>query len=403
MKPAGGQRVIGLADIESVQVRAPMRPRDEGRFMSQGIERALSSAPEIVGVGSQTTVHVVERLAPGGIETLVLDIVGGGAGTLVFSLQGDRPELLKKWPALGPIRERMEGFRRNGLDLRLIPRLARALREANAKAVFLHHLGPLLYGGVAARLAGVPRVIFVEHDAWHYEDRADRLLSRALLKLLRVRVVAVSRQVADRLGTIVPGKEITVIAPGIDIERFAPGDKQLARRRLGLNAGWRIVGSVGRLHPIKGHRFLIEALHELPDYLHAVLVGDGPVRAELEQLAKELALSERVHFLGHRDDLECIYPAFDVFCLPSLSEGLPRTLLEAQASGIPVVATNVGGVPEAVCDVSGLIVPPADANALAAAIRQALDRDTSQSPRSFVVGRMSLKDTVRKYHQLVEA
>lgn len=371
--------------------------------MSQGIERALPSASEIVGASCPTTVHIVERLAPGGIETLVLDIVGGSASDLVFSLQGDRPELLEKWPALRPISERVEGFRRNGLDLRLVPRLTRALREANAKTVFLHHLGPLLYGGLAARMAGVPRIIFVEHDAWHYEDRAERLLSRALLTLLRVRVVAVSRQVADRLGTIVPGKEITVIAPGIDIERFTPGDKQVARRRLGLDAGWRIVGSVGRLHPVKGHRFLIEALHGLPRDLHAVFVGDGPVRAQLEQLAEELALSERIHFLGHRDDLEGIYPAFDVFCLPSLSEGLPRTLLEAQASGIPVVATNVGGVPEAVCDVSGLIVPPADANALAAAIRQTLDRDVSQSPRSFVAGRMSLKDTVRKYHQLAEA
>jgi len=345
----------------------------------------------------------VERLAPGGIETLVLDLVAGTGAARVFSLQGERQELLARWPALVRIGERIAGFRRNGRDPRLILQLARALREANTKTVFLHHLGPLLYGGLAARLARVPRVIFVEHDAWHYADRSERILTRCLIKVLRTRLLAVSRQVAERLRAIMPGCEVNVIPPGIDTERFTPGNKSLARQRLGLSEHWRIIGSVGRLHPVKGQRFLVEAIRRLPDDVHAVFVGDGPTRHELEQLVQELSLGARVHFIGHRDDLDRIYPAFDIFCLPSLSEGLPRALLEAQASGIPAVATNVGGVPEAVCAVSGLMVPPADLNALAAALRQALQRPRFlDSPRAFIVGQMSLKDTVHKYRQLAE-
>src|SRR5689334_19493245 len=163
--------------------------------MSQGIEGTWPMSREIVSPARPITVHIVEHLAPGGIETLVLDIVGTGEGR-VFSLQADRAQLVTDWPALSLISERIEGFRRSGLDVRLVLRLARALREANAKAVFLHHVGPLLYGGIAARLAGVPRVVFVEHDAWHYEHRADRLLSRILIKLLRARLIAVSQRVA---------------------------------------------------------------------------------------------------------------------------------------------------------------------------------------------------------------
>ena len=370
--------------------------------MNERIERAWLGA-EILSATRETTIHIVERLAPGGIETLVLDILTATNDGLVFSLQSGRDELLADWPALQAIGPRVEGFRRDGVDLALIVRLARALRRANARAVFLHHVGPLLYGGLAARLAGVPRIIFVEHDAWHYANRTERLLTRALIKLLGARLAAVSKQVAERLKTLVAQSEVAVIPPGVDTKRFRPSDKFLVRRRLGLGENWRVIGSVGRLQPVKAHRFLLEALKELPDDVHAVLVGDGPLRGELEELSRELCVAQRTHFLGHRDDLDRIYPAFDVFCLPSLSEGLPRTLLEAQASGVPVVATKVGGAPEAVCPLSGLIVPPADTNALVAALLRQLERtNAAKAPRSFVVERMSLKDTVRKYRELAE-
>src|SRR4051812_39191107 len=144
--------------------------------MSQGIDRAWVSRP-LAAATAGSVVHIVERLAPGGIETLVLDLVAHGGGDLIFSLQGSRDELLGQWPALQAMPDRFEGFQRKpGVDYRLVPRLARALWKAKAKTVFLHHMGPLLYGGLAAKLARVPRLILVEHDAWHYENRRERLL-----------------------------------------------------------------------------------------------------------------------------------------------------------------------------------------------------------------------------------
>jgi glycosyltransferase involved in cell wall biosynthesis len=348
---------------------------------------------------------VVERLAPGGIETLVLDIARRGEGDLLFSLQGTREELARAWPAVGELSDRIEAFgRRPGIDLPLIPRLARALRRVRPCAVFLHHMGPLLYGGIAARLAAVPRLIYVEHDAWHYEQSRDRMLARLLLRGLGAQIVAASRQVSERLNSVVPGKDVTVVPPGIATDRFKPGDKATARRRLGLDPSWSIVGNIGRLQPVKGQRYLIEALEKLPQTAHVVFVGDGPLRATLEGLARDHGVAGRVHFLGHRDDVADIYPAFDVFCLSSLSEGLPRTLLEAQASGVPVVATQVGGIAEAVCPATGILVPPADPAALAAALSHALATpNPAASPRSFVVGEMSLDHTLRRYRHFAEA
>src|SRR5690349_3138791 len=115
-------------------------------------------------------VHIVERMAPGGIETLVLDLVRAGSGRdSIFSLQASRSELTAAWTTLGGLDGALEGFgRRPGVQPGLSLALARRLSALRPRAVFVHHIGPLLYGGAAALLARVPRLIHVEHDAWHY-------------------------------------------------------------------------------------------------------------------------------------------------------------------------------------------------------------------------------------------
>lgn len=352
------------------------------------------------------SVHVVEHLAPGGIETLVLDLVRGGTGAdAIFSLTGTPESLAADWPALAGSGVALEAFDRGeGFNPGLVPRLARAMRARRPSTVFVHHIGPLLYGGMAARLAGVGRLVHVEHDAWHYEDPRHRRMVSWLAVLLRPEVVAVSEQVADRVRTIMPGRPVRVIPPGIRTERFRPRDKVLARRRLGLDESARIVGTAGRLVPVKGHLHLIDAMAGLPDDVRLVIAGDGPERGVLEARAAGLGLGGRVRFLGHRDDLEDIYPALDVFCLPSLAEGLPRTVLEAQACGVPVVASAVGGLPEAVEPVSGRLVPSADPAALAAALADVLARNgAAPSPRRFVEERLSWTRTMEGYRAMAEA
>jgi glycosyltransferase involved in cell wall biosynthesis len=346
-------------------------------------------------------VHIVERLAPGGIETLVLDIASFSTPShLIMSLQGDQNSLAQQWPRLREHRVRIEGFNRSGFDPILVGRLTRRLLKLRPRAVFVHHIGPLLYGGLAARLAGVKHLIAVEHDAWHFDNPRDAKLTRWCGRFLRPSVVAVSEQVAARAREIMPGRSIVVVPPGISTERFMPADKAAARLRLLLAPNQQIIGTVGRLSAVKGHSLLIEAVAAMPDTVNLLIVGDGPERRALEELTAKLGLTDRIRFLGQRDDLELIYPAFDVLCQPSIAEGLPRTILEAQSCGVPVVATRVGGMPEAVCPRSGFVVEANDVQALGAALAAALSRSERISPRNFVAGRFSLTSTLRAYARL---
>ncbi|MEZ5850088.1 MAG: glycosyltransferase [Hyphomicrobiaceae bacterium] len=348
------------------------------------------------------TIHIVQKLAPGGIETLVLDLlVSGGGATHVFSLDGTTDGLVSSWPALEAVRDLIVGFdHKGGFSPRLMQRLAGELAARRPRAVVVHHMGPLVYGGIAARLARVPVLVHVEHDGWHLEGGKDGRLTQMVEWLSRPRHVAVSQAVSDSLAAVLPHAEIRVITNGLDLARFMPGDKAAARRRLGLPVAGRIIGSVGRLTRVKGHDVLVAAAELLPADVLVAIVGDGAEAANLHALASSRGVGERVRFLGQRDDIAAILPAFDVFCLPSRSEGLPRSIIEAQACGVPVVATDVGGVSEAICPLSGALVPPEDPAALAVALTEVLAASSLLSPRPFVEQRFAWADTLAGYAEV---
>lgn len=164
------------------------------------------------------------------------------------------------------------------------------------------------------------------------------------------------------------------------IRRFTlpPDDAADLRTDLRLLPETRVILSVGRLSREKGHKDLIAAFSELRDQmkdtsLRLVLVGDGPERANLQQLARECDSQDQIVFAGHRDDAKRFYGLASVFALPSYSEGTPNVLLEAMAAGLPVVATRVGGIPELAADgTNALLVPPANPSELANALRKLL-------------------------------
>ncbi|WP_051328303.1 glycosyltransferase family 4 protein [Desulfatirhabdium butyrativorans] len=205
---------------------------------------------------------------------------------------------------------------------------------------------------------------------------------------------AVSRNLADGMAALLQerhgrngirpergGKkpDIRVIPNGVDGHRFFPLPAIEARNRLGLEPEGPVVLTVGSQDEVKGTRYLIEAvamLEEVPG-LRLVLVGDGPLRGRLERLGEALGISGRVRFAGKRDHAEIPLwmNAADVFCLPSLREGHPNVVMEALACGIPVVASDVGAVSEVLRPEAGIVVPPADAAALARALRSALQRN----------------------------
>jgi glycosyltransferase involved in cell wall biosynthesis len=213
---------------------------------------------------------------------------------------------------------------------------------------------------VAARIARVPRVLVTHHTP--ELPRRDNLAGRAWQRLgwlARPEVIYTSETDRARDGR----RPSHVVALGIDLDRFDDATPALP-------AGERpLVGNVARLAPQKDHRTLIAAARLVPE-ADFVVAGDGPLRADLEQLAA----GTRVRFLGARDDVPELLASFAVFAFPSLFEGLCLAVIEAQAAGVPVVATPVGGIRETVVDgETGLLVPTGDPPALAAAIRRLLE------------------------------
>jgi glycosyltransferase involved in cell wall biosynthesis len=169
-------------------------------------------------------------------------------------------------------------------------------------------------------------------------------------------------------------EKVAVLENSVDYLRFAEAsaDKAEAKRMLGISPDAFVFGAVGRLAPTKGLRYLIEAfakVKETVQWAHLVLLGDGPCRDELKQQASKTSCCDSIHFLGHKDNIEQLYGAMDVFVLSSVAEGMPRAILEAMAAGVPCIATEVGGIPEIIdgSDV-GLLVPPRDEDALAEAM-----------------------------------
>jgi glycosyltransferase involved in cell wall biosynthesis len=190
------------------------------------------------------------------------------------------------------------------------------------------------------------------------------------------RVLSVSSVLAGRMAetTGFPLRRITTIRNGVNLGRFQPASREGARSMLNLPNDRPVVGTVGRLVPVKDQASLVDAVAELGRLgvgATLVIAGDGPEREALERRARERGVDLRL--LGYRPDVEQVLAALDVFVLSSVSEGLSNTILEAMASGTPVVATRVGGAEEMIEDgVSGILVPPSDAPAMAAALRRVL-------------------------------
>jgi glycosyltransferase involved in cell wall biosynthesis len=176
-----------------------------------------------------------------------------------------------------------------------------------------------------------------------------------------------ARELSEQLA--VARSEIAVIPNGVHPRALPPST---LRHELGLSAAVPIVLAVGNLYPVKGHRFLLEALARMSVKVHLVIAGRGIAEAELLALAADLGMTDRVHLLGLRDDVPNLLAAADVFAQPSLSEGLPVAVLEAMFAGRPIVASDVGDIRLAVGDDGALLVPPGDPLELATAIERLL-------------------------------
>jgi glycosyltransferase involved in cell wall biosynthesis len=300
----------------------------------------------------------------------------------------------------------------NKYDLRILFRLMRLLRRRRIDAVVTVGAGDkMFWGRLAARLAGVPVVTSALHSTGWPDGvgRLNRMLTRWTDQFIAV-AEPHGRYLIEQEGF--PAERVCVIPNGVDTNRFRPHrPDNVLRRQIGLTATGPVAGIVAALRPEKNHELFLQVAagvrRQIPT-AQFLMIGDGPRRAELEQLSAKLGVADCVHFLGIRADVPKLLGLVDVLLLTSHIEANPVSILEALACGKPVVATRVGSVAESVLDgENGYLVEPGSEDAMVRRVVE-LFRNPARAAalgaagREHVVNRWSLDQMVRGYEILLE-
>jgi len=336
--------------------------------------------------------HVLHRFATGGLENGVVNLINRlpGYRHAVLALEHCDEGFCQRVQAEGV--QYISLHKPPGQTLKLAPRYVAELRRLRPDLVHTRNLAalemqlPTWWAGVRARVHG-------EHG-WDVEDlgghsRARRWTRRAYRPFVQ-RYVALSGDLesylVQRVG--VPAARVRRICNGVDLARFAPAFGRDALEGSPFNdPALFVVGTVGRMQTVKAQTLLVDAFvlalqrePRLRAQLRLILVGDGPLRADCEARLRAAGLNDLAWLPGERRDVPALMRGFDAFALPSLAEGISNTILEAMASGLPVLATRVGGNAELVAEGgSGLLVAPGSAEALAdGLLRLTADREAAR-------------------------
>ncbi len=387
-------------------------------------------APGVVGSGAGRTVsadprplivHVMFSFDTGGLENGVVNLVNHlpreryrHAIMALTRISGFRERVVRddvEFIALG---------KKPGHALGLYPRIVGLLRELRPAIVHTRNLAALEVSAPAA-IAGVPVRIHGEHGRdvgdLHGTRRRYQWVRRAYRPFVS-HYVALSqdleRYLVERVG--VGARHVSQIYNGVDVTRFVPVAARAAVPGSPFaDSKLCVVGSVGRMQAVKAPVLLAQAFVEalalrpaLRDRLRLAMVGDGPLRDEAMRTLEAAGMRDLAWLPGERSDVPALLQSLDVFVLPSLAEGISNTILEAMASGLPVVATRVGGNAELVRDgVTGMLVPPANPRALAEALialaeGPARARAMGRAGRARALEAFSLDTMVSRYATLYD-
>lgn len=360
-------------------------------------------------------VHIVHRFDYGGLENGVVNVINGTAR------RGLRHAVVALTEVTEFRRRLTDGVavyalrKKPGQDFGAYVRLYRLLKYLRPSVVHTRNFGTLDCALVAF-LAGAPVRLHGEHG-WDIFDpdgtKAKYRIARRVFGLLVHRFVTVSEDLrawlVDTVG--LPAERVTKICNGVDTERFRPlehGEGTVVRSDAEV-----VIGSVTRFGDIKDPLNLVEAFIRLKSTgkypaVRLVMVGDGALRPAAQARLREAGFADYASLPGSRDDIADVLRGFDVFVLGSLREGISNTILEAMASGVPVVATATGGNRELVVPgVTGALVPPGDPDALASAIAPYLDNAAlralhGRNARERAVSQYSIDAMIDNYYRLYE-
>lgn len=355
--------------------------------------------------------HIVRWLGIGGSEKVVFDLITHRDKkrfkSLVCAFQGGEKEedYRKKQIKFQIVKKQ------RSLDFIFLFKIINLIRKGKVDLVHCHEIPSTVYGGLAAKLSGVPIVITVHGRSAFIVKEGVKALQYA--QRFGARIIAVSDGIKSDLVRDVGIKDasITTIYNGIDTNEYSmvgDQDELIKGGELFLNS-WPVLGSVGNLRQEKGHRYLIQSLPKvLKEYpkLKLVIIGDGELKDNLVDLTQKLCVDRNVHFLGHRLDVPQLMKTFDILVQPSLTEGISIVILEAMASSRPVIATDVGGNSSLIVNgLTGLLIPSKDPDSISNAIIDLLeneDKRITMGKEGFerVKKRFSLQKTVSEYEKV---
>lgn len=349
----------------------------------------------------------------GGSEHVVFDIVR--------KLDHTKFHILVVGLDEGPVRNIYEEIgvkvevvsKKKKFDFNFIKRFRHILLSEKIEIVNPHHFSPLLYTSFACINTGI-KIVYTEHSVWQYLELGwgKKLLSNMLLSNVDA-VVAISKQLFDYYADnyFVSAKKNHLIINGIDLNRFHKLNNSSFKESLGFKPEDKLIGLVANLRPEKNHKVLIRSLSRIvknDKSIHLVFAGIDYMDGELHEYSEQFGVSDRVLFLGSRDDVPDILNILDVFCLPSKNEGLPLSILEAMACGVPVVGSNVMGINEVVTDnMTGLLFPYDDETALCEKINLLLsEHEVSETiiakSLEYVKENYCLEDKMDQYFSLFQ-
>ncbi len=300
------------------------------------------------------------------------------------------------------------------IDADFVKQFRGILADEQVKIVNPHHFSPLVYSFLATRFTHI-KLIYTEHSRWQLEQLppVKKVANRLMLGNVEG-VVAISEQIEDYYlkNLRIPKNRVHLIPNGIDVEAFRNARSDGLREKLGIGPNETVIGVVANIRPEKNLKLLVSAFSDLAkEHGNTVLViaGQDFMNGELHSFASRSGILDQVLFLGRREDVPGLLRLFDIFCLPSKYEGMPLTVLEAMAAGVPVVGADVLGINEVVRhSENGLLFRPDDRESLIACLLclirdDSLRRRFSLSGKAFVEKMYSLERTIRQYEELFSA
>lgn len=293
------------------------------------------------------------------------------------------------------------------------------IRKERFDIVHTHSSKAGFIGRIAAKLARTPVILYTPHGHifYGYFNRFLTKLFRYMEKLTATftdRIITLTESGKDEQVRfrIAPAHKFSIVHSGVRMEVYEPRITVLGEKKeLGIPDSTKVVGTVGRFVPIKGQKYLIRAIpkiiNEYPEVVF-ILIGDGPLKLELQKEARILGVEKEIKFLSWRENLSKILQIMDIFVFPSINEGMGRALVEAMALGKPVVATKAGGIPGVVLDgKTGILTPPENSEMVAEAIIRLLKDDTlagkmGEEARKWVMPRFGVRAMIDKIEGLYE-